>query len=127
MKKNSEAKRNQRIYLVSGIVILLVSIYINMGYIARGDFPEGIVLVAVGINQLCLAYLSPHIFPKDERARLIREKAMNVNYFVTLGIIITLIFIVGSIELSAYHALVILGSFSILSVVFLMIFFSKRI
>ncbi|MEM5594440.1 hypothetical protein AAHH67_26695 [Niallia circulans] len=40
------------------------------------------MILALGINQLLLAYLSPHIFPKDERAKEIVGKAMTINYFV---------------------------------------------
>lgn len=127
MKKKNETKRNRKIYLITGIAILLISIYVNSGYLIRGEFPEGILLFAAGISQLCLFYLAPHIFPKDERVKKIREKAMNVNYVFILVIIIAMIVIVSQIQLSAFHALIILGSFYLVTAPFIMIFYAKRI
>lgn len=127
MKKRNQANRNQLIYLISGIAFLLFSIYLNWGYLNRGDFPDALLFVAVGISQLGLAYLAPHIFPKDERARTIREKAMNVNYFIMLIVIIVMIVVSGQADLTAFQALTIVGSLYLLSAVFSMIFFAKRV
>lgn len=127
MKEKNKVKKNQKVYLVTGIVMLLMSVYINIGYLMKGDFPEGILLFAAGINQICLAYLAPHIFPKDERAKQIREKAMSTNYVFMLVIIIIMVLLVGQIQLSAFHALNILGTFYLVSPTFIMIFYANRL
>lgn len=127
MNKRNEVKRNQLIYLVTGVVFLIFGIYLNIGYFNRGEFPDAILFLVLAINQLAWAYLTPHIFPKDERSKAIRQKAMEVNYFIVLFVIIALLYISGQVDLSAYQALTILGSFYLLSAVFSMIYFAKRI
>lgn len=58
-----------------------LSIYSNYFYIANDVFPEGIMLFFLGISSFMMAYLSPHLFPKDERSKEIIGKSMTVNYF----------------------------------------------
>ncbi|TWT05574.1 hypothetical protein FQV26_14190 [Planococcus sp. CPCC 101016] len=127
MKKNTEVKRNRLIYLVTGVALLIFGIYLNIGYLNRGEFPHAIIFIALAINQLAWAYVAPHIFPKDERSKTIREKAMTINYYMVLIVIIVLLYVSEQMNLTAYQALTIVGCFSLLSTAFAMIFFSKRV
>ncbi len=91
-----KAKQNQLVYLFHGILLTGMGIYLNYEYIFNGEFPDAIMLLALGINQLMLAYLSPHLFPKDERSKAIMGKALTINYFVLFGTIIVLFLLTGS-------------------------------
>lgn len=125
-----KAKTNQRIYLFSGIFLILVGIYVNFRPIVNGEFSEAIMILALGINQLLFSYLSPHIFPRDERGKGIIGKAMTVNYFI-LFLVIGILFIatspgtLGFLHLTASQVLVILFSIMAISIPSTMIVYTK--
>ena len=74
--------------------------YGNYFDIANGEFPEGIMLFALGTSLFLMTYLAPLLFPKDERSKEIIGKSMTVNYF-TLFASITFLFIMIGNTLSA--------------------------
>ena len=127
MKK---ARENQLTYLFLGIIMIPLSIYINYPYIANGDFPEGIMTFFLGTSALMMAYLSPHLFPKDERTKEIVGRSMTLNYFTLFGAITILFFLTGSlgpITLSATQVLIILTCIMGTSIPLTMVIYSKLI
>ena len=127
MKK---ARENQRTYLFLAVIMIPLSIYINYPYIANGDFPEGIMTFFLGTSALMMSYLSPHLFPKDERTKEIIGRSMTVNYFILFGSILTLFLLVGSlgtITLSATQVLLVLFCIMITAIPLTMVIYSKLI
>ena len=127
MKK---AREKQLSYFFLGIIIIPLSIYINYPYIANGDFPEGIMIFFLGISALMMSYLSPHLFPKDERTKEIVGRSMTINYFTLFGSITILIFLTGSlgfINLSATQVLIVLTCIMGTSIPLTMVIYSKLI
>ena len=127
MKK---AREKQLSYFFLGIIIIPLSIYINYPYIANGDFPEGIMIFFLGISALMMSYLSPHLFPKDERIKEIVGRSMTINYFTLFGSITILIFLTGSlgfINLSATQVLIVLTCIMGTSIPLTMVIYSKLI
>ena len=123
MKK---ARENQLIYLFLGIIMIPLSIYTNYPYIKNGDFPEGIMLFFLGTSSLMMSYLSPHLFPKDERTKEIIGKSMTANYF-TLFATITMLFIIVGNTLNATQVLTILFCIMVTSIPLTMVIYSKLI
>ena len=126
----SDAKKNQISFLTSGLFATGMGIFLNYEAIFKGEFPNYIILLALGLNQLMLAYLSPHIFPKDERAKEIMGKAMTVNYFVLFGTISVLFLLtssLGPLTLSSTQALSVLFCIMALTIPGTMILYSKRV
>lgn len=119
-------RRNQLIYLAFGIIAVPLSVYNNYFYLANGKFPEGIMLFFLGTSSLMMAYLAPHLFPKDERSKEIIGKSMTVNYF-TLFASITFLFIGIGNMLGARQVLTILFCIMTTSIPLTMIINSKKI
>lgn len=117
----NEARKNQLSYLFLGIIMVPLSIYINYPYIANGDFPVGIMTFFLGTSSLMMAYLSPHLFPKDELTKEIIGKSMTVNYF-TLFATMTLLFITVAKTYTATEVLTILFCVMVTSIPLTMIF-----
>ena len=117
---------NQLIYLFFGLLAILLSMYNNYFYIANGEFPEGIMLFSLGTSSLMMAYLAPHLFPKDERSKEIIGKSMTFNYFTLLASITFLMILVGN-TLSATQVLTVLFCIMTISIPFTMVIFSKKI
>mgnify|MGYP003440061730 FL=1 len=127
MKK---ARENQRTYLFLAVIMIPLSIYINYPYIAKGEFPEGIMTFFLGTSALMMSYLSPHLFPKDERTKEIIGRSMTVNYSILFGSILTLFLLVGSlgtITLSATQVLLVLFCIMITAIPLTMVIYSKLI
>ena len=127
MKK---ARENQLTYLFLAVIMIPLSIYINYPYIANGEFPEGIMTFFLGTSALMMSYLSPHLFPKDERTKEIIGRSMTVNYFILFGSILTLFLLVGSlgtITLSATQVLLVLFCIMITAIPLTMVIYSKLI
>jgi len=127
MKK---ARESQLTYLFLAVIMIPLSIYINYPYIANGDFPEGIMTFFLGTSALMMSYLSPHLFPKDERTKEIIGRSMTVNYFILFGSILTLFLLVGSlgtITLSATQVLLVLFCIMITAIPLTMVIYSKLI
>ncbi|MGE7688497.1 hypothetical protein ACQKMI_04720 [Lysinibacillus sp. NPDC097214] len=124
----SETKKNQMMFLSSGILGIGMGIYLNYRDILNGDFPDFIMLLAMGLNQLMLAYLSPHIFPKDDRSKKIIGKAMTINYFVLFGTLTILILLTssfGPLLINSTQVLSIIFCIMVLTIPGTMIIYSK--
>lgn len=127
MKK---ARENKLAYLFLAIIVIPVGIYLNYYDIANGQFPAAIMLFFLGTSALMMAYLSPHLFPKDERSKEITGKSMTVNYFVLFVSIFVLFLLTGSlgaITLSATQVLIVLSCIMITSIPLTMIIYSRLI
>lgn len=127
MKK---ARENQLTYLLLGIIMIPLSIYINYPYITNGEFPEGIMTFFLGTSALMMSFLSPHLFPRDERTKEIIGKSMTVNYFILFGAFLILFLLTGSlgpITLSATQVLLVLFCIMITAIPLTMIIYSKLI
>ncbi|MFD2115210.1 hypothetical protein ACFSTH_05530 [Paenibacillus yanchengensis] len=130
MASFKKSKQNQIIYLCLGILLTAVGIYSNYENIMKGEFPDTIMLLAAGINQLLLAYISPHIFPKDERAKEIIGKSMTLNYFVLFVSILVLFLATGSLgllTLDATQVLMLLFCIMAIAIPGTMVIYSKII
>jgi hypothetical protein len=127
MKK---ARENQFIYLFLGLLMVPLGIYINYNYIIQRTFPEGMMTVFLGTSSLMMAYLSTHLFPRDERSKEIIGKSMTVNYFVLFGSILVLFLLTGSfgpLNLSSTQVLIVLTCTMITTIPLTMIYFARRI
>lgn len=127
MKK---ARENQLTYLFLAIIMIPLSIYINYPYIANGAFPEGIMTFFLGTSALMMSYLSPHLFPRDERTKEIIGRSMTVNYFILFGSILILFLLTGSLGplvLSATQVLLVLFCIMVTSIPLTMIIYAKLI
>ncbi|MBG9617628.1 hypothetical protein [Bacillus cereus] len=131
MSRTKKAKESRFIFLISGLFVTGVSIYINFDDVINGRFPSAITTMsfALGINQLLMAYLSPHLFPKDERSKMILGKSMFVNYFVIFGTILFLFILTGfsDINWDAQQVLIVLTSILMLTIPTTMAIYSKII
>lgn len=131
MSRTKKAKESRFIFLISGLFVTGVSIYINFDDVINGRFPSAITIMsfALGINQLLMAYLSPHLFPKDERSKMILGKSMFVNYFVIFGTILFLFILTGfsDINWDAQQVLIVLTSILMLTIPTTMVIYSKII
>lgn len=126
----SKSKENRMLYFWVGMFLTIMGVYLNYEDILAGEFPDSIMLLALGINQLLLAYLSPHIFPKDERAKEIIGKSMTVNYFVIFISITLLFFATGSfgfLNFDATQVLIVLFCILVITIPGTMVFYSKII
>lgn len=124
------AKENQITYLFIGILLTGMGIYLNYEDIFNGEFPDAIMLLVLGLSQLMLAYLSPHIFPKDERSKEIMGKALIINYFVLFGTILVLFLLTGSfgpLTLDSTQVLIVLFCIMALTIPGTMVIYAKLI
>lgn len=127
---SKKSKENRFIYLCVGVLLTILGIYLNFEDIIEGEFPSSIMILALGINQLLLAYLSPHIFPNDERAKEIIGKSMTVNYFVlfiTIGILFLSTGSLGFLNFDATQVLIVLFCVLIITIPGTMVIYSKII
>ncbi|MGE8036000.1 hypothetical protein [Lysinibacillus sp. NPDC093692] len=77
-----------------------------------------------------MAYLSPHLFPKDERSKEIIGRSMSANYIVLFGTITILFLLTGSLGqfvLTATQVLTVLFCIMITTIPLIMIAYSKVI
>ncbi|QAT68004.1 permease [Bacillus glycinifermentans] len=73
-----------------------------------------------------LGYLYPQFKKNDERYKLIQQKAMFYNYFISMGYLFIFFILANNIiNLSAQTVIVILGALIIATVNILFIIFSK--
>ncbi|MDX8365556.1 hypothetical protein [Cytobacillus sp. IB215665] len=130
MTSNKKSKDYRIIYLCLGFLLIIMGVYLNYEDIIKGEFPDAIMLLGLGINQFLLAYLSPHIFPKDERAKEIIGKSMTINYFILFASILVLFLATGSFGFLTLHAtevLIVLFCIMIIIIPGTMVIYSKII
>ncbi|MFO1446280.1 hypothetical protein KDN24_24370 [Bacillus sp. Bva_UNVM-123] len=128
MKKANQAVTNRYTFLFSAIFITIVSMYTMTTDLLHNRFPNSIMLFALGLNQFMMAYLSPHLYPSDERSKSIVGKAMFINYFVLFGTLLILsyfTFSFSAITLTSFQTIIIIGSVISFSVPFTMVIYSK--
>lgn len=123
MKK---ARENQLTYLFLAFIMIPLGIYLIYFDIVNGQFSEKIMCFFLGTSALMMSYLSPHLFPKDERTKEIIGKSMTANYF-TLFAAITILFVVVGNTLSATQVLTILFCIMVTSIPLTMVIYSKLI
>lgn len=123
MKK---ARENQLGFLFLAIIAIPIGIYLIYSEIIKGEFSEYIILFFLGTSALMMSYLSPHLYPKDERTKEIIGKSMTANYFTLFAAITALIVIVGN-TLSATQVLTILFCIIVTSIPLAMVIYSKLI
>lgn len=123
MKK---ARENQLAYLFLAIIMIPLGIYLNYTDIVNGEISETLMCFFLGTSALMMSYLSPHLFPKDERSKEIIGKSMTANYF-TLFASITILFLIVGNTLSATQVLTILFCIMVSSIPLTMIIYSKQI
>lgn len=129
-KMVGKAKENRYLYLSLGVLLTILGIYFSYEDFARGEFVDSVMILALGVSQLFFAYLSPHIFPRDERAKAIIGKAMTANYFILFVVILILFLITGQgslgmWQLSANQVLIILFSIMIIAIPGTMVVFTR--
>ncbi|MGM9968165.1 MAG: hypothetical protein ACI383_11815 [Rummeliibacillus sp.] len=127
MKK---ARENQFTYLFLGVLMVPLGIYINYNDIIQRTFPEGMMTLFLGTSSLMMAYLSTHLFPRDERSKEIIGKSMTVNYFILFGSILALFLLTGSLgplNLTSSQVLIVLTCTMITTIPLTMIYFARRI
>lgn len=127
MKK---VRENQFTYLFLGVLMVPLGIYINYNDIIQRTFPEGMMTLFLGTSSLMMAYLSTHLFPRDERSKEIIGKSMTVNYFVLFGSILALFLLTGSLgplNLTSSQVLIVLTCTMITTIPLTMIYFARRI
>ncbi|MGI2326783.1 hypothetical protein [Planococcus sp. YIM B11945] len=130
MRKMDKGKENRLTFLFSGIVLIGMAVYLNADYILDGQFPPSILLLAAGINQLLMSYLSPHLFPRDERSKEIMGKAMAVNYFVLFCTIVLLFLATSSYgipTLTAEEVLIMLAGIMMISIPATMVYYARAL
>ena len=116
------------IFLILGFIMLVNTTIINGAYISVGKFPE-LMSVALTIMIFCLAYLSPHLDVKDERAQKIRERAIYISYFWGMGFAIILMIIFNpntNIDLAVYQVLTLFIALYISTVFINMVYYAKK-
>lgn len=123
MKK---ARENQLTYLFLAFIMIPLGIYLIYFDIVNGQFSERIMCFFLGTSALMMSYLSPHLFPKDERTKEIIGKSMTANYF-TLFAAITILFVIVGNTLSATQVLTILFCIMVTSIPLTMVIYSKLI
>ena len=121
MKK---VRENQLGYLILAIIMIPLGIYLNYSDVLNGQFSETIICFFLGTSALMMSYLSPHLFPKDERTKEIIGKSMTTNYF-TLFAAITLLFLIVGNTLSATQVLTLLFCIMVTSIPLTMVIYSK--
>ncbi|WP_020618055.1 DUF2178 domain-containing protein [Paenibacillus daejeonensis] len=128
MKHLREGRNNRRLFLITGSLVTLCAIYINYEPLMNGEFPLSMLLLAVGCNQLLMAYVAPHIFPKDERSKNISTKSTHVTFFALVGMMLVLLIVNGAdaSRLDGTQVLHVLTATLLLAIPGSMIFFSKR-
>lgn len=128
---NNNSKFSKIFSIITGITITFIGLYIC--YV---DFPDnkisiGILLLSLGIMQICNFLLITHFLVKDERAKQIKEKSMNVSYYFFLIVMLMTLLITESpyldLNMNTKDILIILISVYIIFIHISMIFFSKRI
>ncbi|MFB7156802.1 hypothetical protein [Lysinibacillus sp. NPDC056232] len=126
----NKARKNQLAFLFLAIIMIPMGIYLNYSDIVNGQFSEAIMCFFLGTSALMMSYLSPHLYPKDERTKEIIGKSMTANYFTLFAAITILFLIVGALEpntLSATQVLTILFCIMVTSIPLTMVIYSKLI
>lgn len=117
------------LFLTLGIVFSLYALLVNGASIAVGEFPQMPMLFALAIMSFCLAYLTPHFAAKDERAQLIRQRAIYISYFwgVSFALMLMIAFNPTSpLTMTAFQVLSLFMALYISAVFLNMVYYAKK-
>ncbi|ASB86871.1 permease [Bacillus sonorensis] len=108
------------------MLILSLYIFFSLWVNGKSEFEMAFLPFSLFIMFFRLGYLYPQFKKNDERYKLIQQKAMFYNYFISMGYLF-IFFILGNniINLSAQTVIVILGALIIATVNILFMIFSK--
>ena len=108
------------------MLILSLYIFFSLWVNGKSGFEMTFLPFSLFIMFFRLGYLYPQFKKNDERYKLIQQKAMFYNYFISMGYLF-IFFILGNniINLSAQTVIVILGALIIATVNILFMIFSK--
>ncbi|KOS66292.1 hypothetical protein AEA09_18940 [Lysinibacillus contaminans] len=128
---NNNSEFSKKFALITGITTTFIGLYICYVDFLDNKISIGILLLSLGIMQICNFLLIPHVSVKDERSKQIKEKSMSVSYYFFLIVMFMTLLITESsylnLNMSTKEILIILISVYIISIHITMIFFSKRI
>lgn len=113
-----------------GLMIMLVTIIIVFSQISNENAQLtslGLLTFSISIMFLSLGYLHSQYKNKDERMRMIREKGMYFSYFTIMVYYLIFIILIGTniITITAFSAVQILGSLTIITVFLSQVILSK--
>ncbi|MED1675071.1 permease [Pallidibacillus thermolactis] len=116
--------------LVTGVILLILSIYTIVNELIGNDTELlflGILFFSIAVMFLSLAYLHNQFKKKDERMKMIRERAMFYSYFAIMVYYFIFIILLGLnlINLSPIETIEILASLTIITVFLSQVVLSK--
>jgi magnesium-transporting ATPase (P-type) len=116
--------------LVTGVILLILSIYTIVNELIGNDTELlflGILIFSIAVMFLSLAYLHNQFKKKDERMKMIRERAMFYSYFAIMVYYFIFIILLGLnlINLSPIETIEILASLTIITVFLSQVVLSK--
>jgi hypothetical protein len=121
--------KSKRSYLIIGLAVLCISLFIVMDAVMTDSkIPVAVILsFTFAFMNLSLSYLSSDFQKKDERMRLIKEKGMYYSYFAIMSYFLIFILLVGfgGISISVMTVLILLASLTVLTVSLSMVILSK--
>lgn len=106
-------------FVIGTIFFCLFTFFIFVGIMANSEpLPQTYMLFAMTVMAFCMGYLYPQIKQKDERMKLIRQKALIYSFaaLVVYYIALTGIIQFDILVLSAMQVLNILGALTISTV-----------
>ncbi|MDU0072475.1 MULTISPECIES: hypothetical protein [Bacillus] len=108
------------------MLILSLYIFFSLWVNGKSEFEMTFLPFSLFIMFFRLGYLYPQFKKNDERYKLIQQKAMFYNYFISMGYLFIFFILANNIiNLSAQTVIVILGALIIATVNILFIIFSK--
>ncbi|WP_146553666.1 hypothetical protein [Rummeliibacillus sp. SL167] len=128
---SNDSKTAKFIAIISGLFAFIVGLYVSYDDFFNHTVSTGVFLMAIGIMQLCNYFLIPHMSLKDERAKLIKEKSMNISYYFYLGVMLLVLLLIDNpffdFDLSVRETLLLLISVYIIFIHLTMVYFSKKV
>ncbi|MBN9656313.1 permease [Halobacillus sp. GSS1] len=116
-------------FKVIGALFLLMGGFLIVVGTIGGEWPAMIwTMVSLGVLSFSMSYLYPQFKQKDERMKWIRHKAVFYSFFVMMGVMAVLHFLLALqvITLSALDLLSVLLALNIVIVFLTMVMLSRR-
>jgi|SRR5699024_9475849 len=116
-------------FIVLGCLFVILMVFMLVISIAGNGFLEQTyILFAMAVLSFSMSYLYPQFKQKDERMRLIRQKALTYSAlaFVVYYIILSGMLQFGIVTLTAMHVLNILAALMVSTVFITMVILAKR-
>ncbi|WP_397536957.1 hypothetical protein [Rummeliibacillus pycnus] len=128
---SNNSKTAKFIAIISGIFVFIVGLYASYEDFFNHKVSTGVLLMAIGIMQLCNYFLIPHMSLKDERAKLIKEKSMSISYYFYLIVMLSMLLLIDNpffaFHLSVREVLILLISIYLVFINLSMVYFSKKV